>query len=110
MDGAGLALEWDGDAGPRRLALRADRPIVLGRDPDCDVVFDSLAVSRRHAAIAADGGRFVLTPLSRSSPTRLNGRVVVRAAPLAAGDTVQLAMLELRVVAAADGDGDGGRA
>lgn len=109
MDTAGLALEWIGHAGPRRLALDPERPIVLGRDPGCDVVFDSLAVSRRHAAIAADGGRFVLTPISRSSPTRLNGRVVVRAAPLAAGDTVQLAMLELRVVAAVDG-ADGGRA
>lgn len=110
MDPAGLALEWDADAGPRRLALRAERPVVLGRDPRCDAVFDSLAVSRRHAAIEADGGRFVLRPLSRTSPTRLNGRVVVRAAPLAAGDTVQLAMLELRVVAAAEGAGDDGRA
>lgn len=97
-DAAPLELLWHDDTGLRRLALAPDRPVVLGRDPGCDIVFGSLAVSRRHASIEADGGRFVVRPLSRTSPTRLNGRVVVRAAPLAAGDTLQLAMVQLAVV------------
>lgn len=93
-----LALAWRAGDAPRRLALPADRPLVLGRDPACDVVFDNLAVSRRHAQIAFDGASFVLRALSRSSPTRLNGRVIVRDAALTAGDTVQLAMVQLDVV------------
>lgn len=105
-----LALAWRADAGPRRLAIPADRPLVLGRDAACDIVFDNLAVSRRHAQIAFDGAAFILRALSRSSPTRLNGRVIVRDASLKAGDTVQLAMVQLDVVSddgpAAAGDVD----
>ncbi|MEO8083375.1 MAG: FHA domain-containing protein [Ardenticatenales bacterium] len=101
-----LALAWRADAGPRRVALPADRPLVLGRDPACDVVFDNLSVSRRHAQIAFDAGAFVLRALSRSSPTRLNGRVIVRDAVLKAGDTVQLAMVQLDVVSSSNAGGD----
>lgn len=103
-----LALSWHRDGALRRVALRADGPLVLGRDPSCDVVLDNLSVSRRHAQVAHDGDRFVLRALSRSSPTRLNGRVVVRDAPLAAGDVIELAIVRLDVVADAPGDGDDG--
>lgn len=97
-------MAWRTESGPHHLALPTDRPLVLGRDPACDIVFDSLAVSRRHAQIVPGGNAFVLQALSRSSPTRLNGRVVVREAPLAAGDVIHLAMIQLDLVAAVGRD------
>lgn len=99
MSTAPLALTWRRDDVAHLVALAADRPLVLGRDPACDVVFDGLSVSRRHAQIVHDGERFVLRALSRTSPTRLNGRVIVRDAPLAADDVVELAIIRLDVVA-----------
>jgi pSer/pThr/pTyr-binding forkhead associated (FHA) protein len=107
MSNPPLALSWRRNDVTHRIAL-ADGPLVLGRDPACDVVLDNLSVSRRHAQIGRDGDRFVLRALSRTSPTRLNGRVVVRDAALSAGDVVELAMVRLDVVAMLDDEQDDG--
>lgn len=104
-----LALSWRQDDVLHAVAL-ADGPLVLGRDPACDVVLGNLSVSRRHAQIGRDGDRYVLRALSRTSPTRLNGRVVVRDATLSAGDVVELVMVRLDVVALPDGERDDGDA
>jgi ABC transport system ATP-binding/permease protein len=78
-DGAGA----DGAPAPRRT-------LVIGRDPDSDVVVDDPLVSRRHAAIDVLGpdGTAVLRDLDSFNGTHLNGRRLHRPASLAAGDTI----------------------
>ena len=55
----------------------ADR-CVIGRHPDCDLVLDSNAVSRRHARIVADGDQFAVEDLGSRNGTFVNGERVQR--------------------------------
>jgi pSer/pThr/pTyr-binding forkhead associated (FHA) protein len=95
-----LGLRWQEEDRTVILPLPEDRALVLGRDPECDLVFEDLSVSRRHCEIAPDGeGGWRLKHLSYKNPTWLNGALVVDEAPLAAGDVLQLTVVEVRVVA-----------
>jgi ABC transport system ATP-binding/permease protein len=50
--------------------------VMVGRDPNCTVVVDDGRVSRRHLSFYVEGGRWVVTHLSKSNPTFLNGAVL----------------------------------
>jgi len=56
------------------LVLTGERPLVLGRDPSAGVRYDDPRVSRRHAAIRLDGGRWLVEDLGSRNGTFLNGR------------------------------------
>ena len=96
--GPGLALSWSEGETRRLLPLRPGRPLVLGRDADCDGVFAHQTVSRRHAMIYMKDGRAYLRPLSKVSPTWLGGRLVLGDAPLTAGDRLQLAIVSVDLI------------
>lgn len=97
-DGAAVALAWEDEDGAHHVPVVPGRVLVLGRDPACDLVLANLSVSRRHAEVhGADGGA-VVRHRSRTSPTWLNGRLIVGEAPLAPGDVLRLGIVELRVV------------
>lgn len=61
---------------------------VIGRSPECDVVLDVAAVSRRHASIESNGGRTVLQDHGSRNGTYVNGQRVVDQAELRDGDQV----------------------
>ncbi len=46
---------------------------LIGRDPDCDIPIDSLAIATRHVVIHSEGDRHVLRRASDDSPVRING-------------------------------------
>jgi pSer/pThr/pTyr-binding forkhead associated (FHA) protein len=47
--------------------------LVIGREPDCDIVIASSEASRRHARIAQREGRWAVTDLGSLNGTYLNG-------------------------------------
>lgn len=47
---------------------------VIGRDPGCDLRLDADRVSRRHAVIAWDGSRALLSDLNSTNGTFVNGQ------------------------------------
>lgn len=97
-DGAAVALVWEDDDGAHRVPVAAGQVLVLGRDPACAVALANLSVSRRHAEVGCDAaGAAFVRHLSRTSPTWLNGRLIVGEAPLAPGDVLRLGIAELRV-------------
>ena len=55
---------------------------VLGRSPDCDVVLDAAAVSRRHLIVRNDNGPFSVKDLGSRNGTYINGSRVQETAPL----------------------------
>jgi phosphoserine phosphatase RsbU/P len=61
---------------------------VLGRHPDCDVVLDVAAVSRRHATIVHETGRYFLEDLGSRNGTFLNGQMIHGRTSLEEGDQV----------------------
>lgn len=68
--------------------------VEIGRDQKCQVRFgeDQQTVSRRHAAITADGDKWVIKNLSESNPTLVNGRAVSKQWFLEHGDEIQLSV------------------
>ena len=66
-----------------------DRPVGIGRDPDCDIVIDSLAVAPRHAVIAPHPDGYGIVALSADYPLVLNGEKVARAS-LHDGDLIRI--------------------
>lgn len=87
-----LLLSWlfpktDGPTLP--LPSGRDGEAFIGRDDDCASVLSGQDVSRRHAALRAEGPHSVLTDLGSRNGTWVNGRAI-KAILLAEGDVVRI--------------------
>ena len=60
--------------------------VTLGRHPACDIVLESVSVSRQHARILNIDGDFYVEDLHSRNGTLLNGRTVVQRQLLAEDD------------------------
>jgi pSer/pThr/pTyr-binding forkhead associated (FHA) protein len=90
------------DSGGRLIALATGTTttipatgVVLGRDPECDVVLAGRDISRRHAEIRPSIQGYVLTDTSTTG-TYVNRRRVVSAQVLGMGDVIRIGDEELR--------------
>ena len=72
--------------------------LVIGRLAESDVVVADPGASRRHAEVAEERGRFILTDLGSTNGTLLNGRRVQGQQELSDGDqiTIGRTVLEFR--------------
>jgi hypothetical protein len=70
--------------------------IVLGRSSSCQLVLADDTVSRRHAELRAEDGRWILRDLGSSNGTWVNGRQVVEAEVLL-GDVLHLGGCRVRL-------------
>lgn len=69
--------------------------VVLGRDRACDLALSSEHVSRRHAAVRAGAGGYLIEDLGSSNGTWRNDEPVVAPSPLRDGDRLRLADVEI---------------
>ena len=66
-----------------------DGPVVVGRDPGCNIPLQDLGVSRRHAMISpGSNGEYVLTDLESTNGTRVNGMPVAKKCVLRDGEKI----------------------
>lgn len=71
-------------------------PVVIGRDPECDLFLNNMTVSRRHAIIEKDeGGSLILKDLESLNGTWVDGKVTDRA-ELTNGTLVQIGTFSMR--------------
>ncbi|QDU96342.1 SpoIIE family protein phosphatase [Lignipirellula cremea] len=63
---------------------------VLGRHPECQIVVDVGAVSRKHARILTQGKRYFVEDLKSRNGTFLNDKMVQAREPLLPGDQVRV--------------------
>src|SRR5215207_2097980 len=77
----------------RRSVLSGDH-VLVGRSRECEVVLADPNVSRRHAELRRDGGRWVIADLGSTNGIKVNGRRVDRA-QLEPGDRITLGVTEL---------------
>jgi len=68
---------------------------VVGRAPGCEIRIEDASVSREHARLSEEEGRWVLVDLASRNGTFVNGRRVTRA-PLAPGDEIGLGRVRVR--------------
>lgn len=66
----------------------ADGQSVIGRSPECDVVLDVAAVSRRHAVITHQDGAYSIKDNGSRNGTLVNGTLVNGEAQLRDGDQI----------------------
>jgi hypothetical protein len=74
--------------------LTAGSSTVIGRAASCDFVICNDSVSRKHAMLVRDGDRVIVTDLSSTNGTFVNGRWVTQA-EVRPGDRLQLGELDL---------------
>ncbi len=70
----------------------AKSQIWLGREPDCDIIFesDAVMVSRKHAEISNQNGNYLLTDNNSFNGTLVNGQRISVQTPLYHNDEIQL--------------------
>jgi pSer/pThr/pTyr-binding forkhead associated (FHA) protein len=63
-------------SGARRSQPIGSRPLIIGRDPECDVVIGYEQASRHHAQIGFDGYRYTITDLGSTNGTFLDDDLI----------------------------------
>ncbi len=68
------------------------QPMILGRQPSCDIYLPDRQVSREHARIFHAGQGFFVEDLGSKNGTYVNGEPVRQATRLRDGDTLQIGL------------------
>ncbi|MEA3440263.1 MAG: FHA domain-containing protein [Chloroflexota bacterium] len=92
-----------GQSGPldgNSWALRV--PIIVGRDPDCDIVIPDRQVSRRHARFTPSIKGILVEDLGSKNGTHWNGKPIFKAVKLQDGDIIQIALAQQFVYLSSD--------
>ena len=85
-----MLLMVDGPSPGKRTFI--DQPeLIIGRDEQCDVVIPERQVSRHHARIRQERGKYLLEDLDSKNGTFVNGQEIEGPYSLQDGDEVQIA-------------------
>lgn len=76
------------------LQLDTGATYVVGRGTECDIQLPDISVSRRHAQLFAQDGKFLVEDLGSTNGTYVNGESVSRR-NLSAGDRIRVGRLHL---------------
>lgn len=81
---------------PRALPELVGARLVIGRSSSCEIVLGDDTVSRRHAELRLEAGRWLLRDLGSSNGSYVNGRLVTEA-EVRRGDVIHLGGACLRL-------------
>ena len=70
----------------------------IGRSPDCDIFLDDVTVSRNHAVLIEESGRYVVEDQGSLNGTFVNRRRI-ESAPLEEGDELQIGKYRMTFIA-----------
>ena len=105
-DGLTLRLETERD-GSRSMFHVTKTGATIGRGPESTIQLADLSVSRKHARIAYRQGAYWLSDLGSMGGTWVDGTKLAAPRRVATGQTIDIGVCRLRVVAAAEGEKTG---
>src|SRR6185369_5135812 len=82
---------------PQPMTLSAETPITLGRANECTIPIKDRFLSRHHAEITFNEGRWIVRDCGSVNGTLLNGAKLLEPATLRAGDRITLGDSEVVV-------------
>jgi FHA domain/zinc-ribbon domain len=88
MEGPALVVRSGGGRAGEHFIPQADAT-TIGRSPDCDIFLDDVTVSRHHAVLRRNDGRFVIEDQGSLNGTFVNRRRI-ESTELADGDELQI--------------------
>jgi hypothetical protein len=91
-DEVALLVAQTGPLNGRRWALR--HSMLVGREPDCDIVVNDRQVSRHHARFTPSPRGIMLDDLGSKNGTHCNGQQVRETVLLQDGDIIQIALAQ----------------
>ena len=92
-EGPALVVRSGGGRAGEHFLLRTEA-ITVGRSPDCDIFLDDVTVSRRHALLRRENGRFFIEDQGSLNGTFLN-RKRIETGALEDGDELQIGKYKL---------------
>jgi thioredoxin reductase (NADPH) len=95
-------------AGPHRnrLVLLGERPIVLGRGEESDVVLVDALLELRHAIVTKSEGKYFIVPIESAGSLALNSRPIKTKIRIQHGDVIAIGMSVFEFLASDVGEHD----
>jgi len=103
----GVTLRLETERGSRSTFQVTKSGATIGRGPESTIQLDDLSVSRKHARIAYRQGAYWLSDLGSMGGTWIDGTKLAAPRRVAAGQTIDIGVCRLVVVAAAEGEKTG---
>jgi FHA domain-containing protein len=94
----GIRLRVTDETGQGRMVQLENDAAVIGRDLTCDLVLDSIFVSRFHARLCHAGGSYEITDLDSRNGIELGGKLIDHQSALNAGDSFIIGPFQLELV------------
>ncbi len=88
------------ERGPKELRgvrIAVHGPVIVGRNPGCDIVIGAGYVSGRHARFTLMGHNLFVEDLGSRNGTTVNGKAITEATPLKNNDTVTVGDVAIKV-------------
>lgn len=63
-------------------------PIIVGRNPKCDICADDMYLSQEHFVLECSGGEWYISDLKSKNGTYVNGKRIKKPCPLEDGDVI----------------------
>ena len=96
LEGPALVVRAGGGRAGESFRPAGDRTRI-GRSPDCDIFLDDVTVSRNHAVLVEEDGRFYVEDQGSLNGTFVNRKRIDRA-PLEEGDELQVGKYRLSFI------------
>ena len=100
VTGWGVLVVRSGEMTGARFAL-ANQITRIGRNPESEILFDDITVSRSHAEISASKDGLIVRDLGSLNGTYIN-RQIVDSSPLVHGDELQVGKFHMILFSKAD--------
>lgn len=102
----GLTLRLDSERGSGSTFQVTKSGATIGRGPESTIQLADLSVSRKHARIAYRQGAYWLSDLGSMGGTWVDGAKLAAPRRVATGQTIDIGLCRLVVVAAVEGEGE----